>query len=82
MPQDAPTEARALPPPVRKEIARQLRRGLATAFLDRPEPFTVAEASFGHLAPAIGGASIPLLVQYSNDKEILLKDDRDAARPA
>jgi len=72
----------ALPPPVRKEIARQLRRGLATAFLDRPEPFTVAEGSFGHLAPAIGGASIPLLVQYSNDKEILFKDDRDAARPA
>lgn len=71
----------AMPPAVRKEIARQLRRGLATAFLDRPEPFTVAEGSFGHLAPAIGGASIPLLVKYSNDKEILFKDDRDAARP-
>lgn len=70
----------AVPPPVRKEIARQLRRALATSFLDRPEPFTVAEGSFGHLAPAIGGASIPLLVQYSNDKEILFKDDCEAAR--
>src|SRR6185312_6961942 len=61
----------AMPPAVRKEIARQLRRRLAAAFLDRPEPFTVAEGSFGHLAPAIGGASIPLLVKYSNDKQIL-----------
>jgi predicted NBD/HSP70 family sugar kinase len=69
----------AMPPAVRKEIARQLRRRLATAFLDRPEPFTVAEGSFGHLAPAIGGASIPLLVKYSNDKEILFKDERDLA---
>jgi hypothetical protein len=36
------------------------------------------EGSFGYLAPAIGGASIPLLVKYSNDKEILFKDDREA----
>ena len=72
----------AVPPAVRKEIARQLRRGLATRFLDRPEPFTVVEGSFGHLAPAIGGASIPLLVKYSNDKEILFKDDREAVRQA
>ena len=70
----------AMPPAVRKEIARQLRRRLASAFLDRPEPFTVVEGSFGRLAPAIGGASIPLLVRYSNDKDILFKDDRDPAR--
>ena len=32
------------------------------------------EGSFGHLGPVIGGASIPLLVKYSNDKEMLFKD--------
>jgi hypothetical protein len=67
-----------MPPVVRREIARQTRRKLATSFLDRPEPFSVVEGSFGYLAPAIGGASIPLLVKYSNDKEILFKDDREA----
>lgn len=68
----------AMPPVVRREVARQTRRQLATSFLDRPEPFSVVEGSFGYLAPAIGGASIPLLVKYSNDKEILFKDDREA----
>ena len=34
----------------------------------------VIEGNFGHLAPVIGGASIPLLVKYSNDKEMLFKD--------
>jgi predicted NBD/HSP70 family sugar kinase len=68
----------AMPPAVRREIAKQTRRKLATSFLDRPEPFSVVEGSFGYLAPAIGGASIPLLVKYSNDKEILFKDDREA----
>ena len=32
------------------------------------------EGKFGHLAPAIGGASIPLLVKFSNDKELLFKE--------
>jgi len=68
----------ALPPSVRKEIARRTRRKLAQFFFGRPEPFSLVEGSFGHLAPAIGGASIPLLVRYSNDKEILFKDDREA----
>lgn len=70
----------ALPPAIRKEIAKQIRRRLATVLVDRPEPFTVVEGSFGPVAPAIGGASIPLLVKYSNDKDILFKDDRDAVR--
>jgi predicted NBD/HSP70 family sugar kinase len=69
----------AVPPSVRKEIARQTRRKLARFVVDRPEPFSVVEGSFGHLAPAIGGASIPLIVRYSNDKDILFKD-RDAGR--
>lgn len=64
----------AIPPGVRREIAKSTRRKLARALVDRPEPFSVLEGTFGHLGPAIGGASIPLLVKYSNDKELLFKE--------
>jgi predicted NBD/HSP70 family sugar kinase len=64
----------ALPAEVRKEIAKATRRRLARVLIDRPEPFSVLEGTFGHLGPAIGGASIPLLVKYSNDKELLFKE--------
>jgi predicted NBD/HSP70 family sugar kinase len=64
----------AVPVKVRKEIAKATRRKLARSLADRPEPFSVLEGAFGHLAPVIGGASIPLLVKYSNDKEMLFKD--------
>lgn len=64
----------AMPAGVRKEIAKATRRRLARALGDRPEPFSVLEGTFGHLGPAIGGASIPLLVKYSNDKELLFKE--------
>jgi predicted NBD/HSP70 family sugar kinase len=64
----------AIPIAVRKEIAKATRRKLARILVDRPEPFSVLEGSFGHLGPVIGGASIPLLVKYSNDKELLFKE--------
>ncbi len=64
----------AFPAAVRKDIAKATRRKLARALADRPEPFSVLEGKFGHLAPAIGGASIPLLVKFSNDKELLFKE--------
>lgn len=64
----------ALPPKIRKEIAKAVRRKLARVLVDRPEPFSVLEGTFGHMAPAIGGASVPLLVKYSNDKELLFKE--------
>lgn len=63
----------AMPEAVRKDIAKAVRRKLARELSDRPEPFSVLEGKFGHLAPAIGGATIPLLVKYSNDKETLFK---------
>ena len=64
----------AIPAQVRKEIAKATRRKLARFLVDRPESFSVIEGNFGHLGPVIGGASIPLLVKYSNDKEMLFKD--------
>lgn len=64
----------AIPKSVRREIAKATRRKLARIFVDRPEPFSVLEGSFGHLGPVIGGASIPLLIKYSNDKDLLFKE--------
>lgn len=64
----------AMPKEVRKEIAKATRRKLAKSLADRPQPFSVLEGAFGHRGPAIGGASIPLLVKYSNDRDILFKD--------
>lgn len=64
----------AMPKEVRKEIAKATRRKLARSLADRPQPFSVLEGAFGHLGPAIGGASIPLLVKYSNDRDILFKE--------
>lgn len=64
----------AMPKEVRKEIAKATRGKLARSLADRPQPFSVLEGAFGHLGPAIGGASIPLLVKYSNDRDILFKE--------
>lgn len=64
----------AIPVSVGREIAKATRRKLARAVADRPEPFSVIEGTFGHLGPVIGGSSIPLLVKFSNDKELLFKE--------
>jgi predicted NBD/HSP70 family sugar kinase len=63
-----------IPAPVRKELARAIRRRLAKSVTGRPEPLSILEGTFGVRAPSIGGASIPLLVRYSNDKDLLFKD--------
>lgn len=64
----------AIPTEVRSQIAKAVRRSLANDFADRPEPFSVLEGTFGDKAPSIGGASIPLIVKFSNDKELLFKE--------
>jgi hypothetical protein len=64
----------AVPVAVRRDIAKATRRRLARSLLGRPETFSVIEGTFGHLGPVMGGASIPLLVRYSNDKDLLFKD--------
>ena len=64
----------AVPAAVRREIVKATRRKLARAFVERPEPFAVVEGTFGAAAPVMGGASIPLLIKYSNDRDLLFKD--------
>lgn len=64
----------AVPVVVRRELAKAIRRKLARAIVGRPEPFEVIEGTLGSAAPVIGGASIPLLIKYSNDRDLLFKD--------
>ncbi len=64
----------AVPAAVRREIAKATRRKLARALVARPESFEVVEGTLGAAAPVIGGASIPLLIRYSNDRDLLFKD--------
>ncbi|MEM8539923.1 MAG: ROK family transcriptional regulator [Pseudomonadota bacterium] len=64
----------AMPVNVRKKIARKVREQLVGKLDYRKEPFSVLEGTFGHLAPAVGAASIPLMVSYSTDKDILFKE--------
>ncbi|MEM8971009.1 MAG: ROK family transcriptional regulator [Pseudomonadota bacterium] len=64
----------AMPESVRKEVAKRVRKKLVGKLDYRKEPFSVLEGTFGHLAPAVGAASIPLMVRYSTDKDILFKE--------
>ena len=64
----------AIPAEVRRSIVKSTRMKLAALMVNRNQPFAVHEGAYGHLGPAIGGATIPLLVNYSNDKEILFKE--------
>jgi predicted NBD/HSP70 family sugar kinase len=59
---------------VRKAIARAMRRELSHDTSARPEPFTVLEGQFGPRAFVLGGASIPLLIRYGSDRDLLFKD--------
>ncbi len=64
----------AVPVVVRRELAKATRRKLARVIVGRPQPFEVIEGTLGSAAPVIGGASIPLLIKYSNDRDLLFKD--------
>jgi predicted NBD/HSP70 family sugar kinase len=63
----------AIPAEVRKRIVRVTRQKLAELLVNRPEPFSVIEGTYGHAGPAIGGATIPFLFNYSNDRDLLFK---------
>ena len=58
---------------VRKALARSLRRELSQVATTRMEPLTILDGKFGAQAFALGGASIPLLVRFGRDKDLLFK---------
>ena len=52
--------------PVAAEVERFDRQGLA--------PFEILEGSIGSKAREIGGATLPLLANFSQDRDVLFKD--------
>lgn len=63
-----------VPTAIRRAIVRSMRRNLSRSITGRPEPFSVLEGQFGPDALLIGGASVPLIIRYSSDKDLLFKE--------
>ncbi|HVW91631.1 MAG TPA: ROK family transcriptional regulator [Devosia sp.] len=69
----------AFPVAVRRRIIERTRIALARINRQGLSPFKLVEGSLGNAARAIGGASLPLLANFTQDREVLFKDF-DAAR--
>jgi predicted NBD/HSP70 family sugar kinase len=64
----------AFPRTVRQKIVDQTRLALGKINQQGLSRFTVIEGSIGSAARAMGGASLPLLANFTQDREVLFKD--------
>jgi predicted NBD/HSP70 family sugar kinase len=64
----------AFPASVRNRIAAKVNHRLADFDRQGLAPFTVEEGSIGSRARAIGGACLPLLANFSRDRDVLFKE--------
>ena len=65
---------RAFPVSVRRRIIEQTRVALARVNQQGLSPFRLVEGTIGNAARAMGGASLPLLANFTQDREVLFKD--------
>jgi predicted NBD/HSP70 family sugar kinase len=70
----------AFPRHVRARIIERTRWAIERINRQGLSPFTLVEGSIGNAARAMGGAAIPLLANFTQDREVLFKD-RPAASP-
>jgi predicted NBD/HSP70 family sugar kinase len=64
----------AFPVAVRRRIIEQTRIALARVNRQGLSPFRLVEGSKGNAARAMGGASLPLLANFTQDREVLFKE--------
>ena len=64
----------AFPEFVRKAIIARTQDCLARVNRQGLSPFRLVEGTIGNAARALGGASIPLLANFAQDREVLFKD--------
>ncbi|AKR56610.1 ROK family transcriptional regulator [Devosia sp. H5989] len=64
----------AFPDFVRKAIIGRTREALERVNQQGLSPFRIEEGTIGNAARALGGASIPLLANFTQDREVLFKD--------
>ncbi|WP_417310061.1 ROK family transcriptional regulator [Devosia sp.] len=65
----------AFPPGVRTRIIEQTRKAIAGVNRQGLSPFELIEGSIGNAARALGGAALPLLANYTQDREVLFKEN-------
>ena len=65
----------AFPVSVRRRIIEQTRAALAGINQQGLSPFRLVEGSIGNAARAMGGASLPLLANFTQDREVLFKEN-------
>ncbi|MET3924414.1 ROK family transcriptional regulator [Devosia sp. 2618] len=65
----------AFPTSVRAAIVEATRAALSAFDLQGLAPFIIAEGTIGYGAREIGGASLPLLANFTQDREVLFKDN-------
>ena len=64
----------AFPPAVRTRIIDRTREALAGVNQQGLSPFELVEGSIGNAARALGGAALPLLANFAQDREVLFKE--------
>jgi predicted NBD/HSP70 family sugar kinase len=64
----------AFPKVLRQRLVEATRQALGNFDMQGIAPFTVVEGSIGSAAREIGGACLPLLANFSKDREVLFKE--------
>jgi predicted NBD/HSP70 family sugar kinase len=64
----------AFPAPVRTALVKATEAALGDFDLQGLAPFTIAEGTIGFGAREIGGACLPLLANFTQDREVLFKE--------
>jgi predicted NBD/HSP70 family sugar kinase len=64
----------AFPRPVRRRLVEAVRRALGAFDMQGIAPFSIVEGSIGSGAREMGGACLPLLANFTKDREVLFKD--------
>ncbi|KKB78238.1 hypothetical protein VW35_11320 [Devosia soli] len=70
----------AVPSAVRARIIGATRDALGESNRQGLSAFTIVEGTLGTSARALGGAAIPLLANFTQDREVLFKDNPFSAR--
>ena len=65
----------AFPPQVRAALVEATRKALGAFDLQGLAPFDIAEGTIGFGAREIGGACLPLLANFTQDREVLFKEN-------
>lgn len=65
----------AFPPAVRTALVEATQAALASFDLQGLAPFSIAEGTIGFGAREIGGACLPLLANFTQDREVLFKEN-------